>query len=197
QAYGGQGWSAQLEALAGEGRESLARPGRGLEQMIQSKTKGHRVGGLFGRQAMPQCICWMPASSQPLEPSAGLTRFHTSSKPTGAVPGVSRTMPEQRTPVRKSTQREHHAYSEECQQEHSAESAAAKEVAKQAAEREAAKDRHPAAARRLSGWWLCGLRWRRDRRRRDISLRADRTRAAQPPRLRVSRRQGAAKQRNA
>src|SRR5437016_5604156 len=97
QAYGGQGWRAQLEALAGEGRESLARPGRGLEQMIQSKTKGHRVGGLFGRQAMPQCICWMPASSQPLEPSAGLTRFQTSSKPTGAVPGVSRTMPEKRT----------------------------------------------------------------------------------------------------
>src|SRR5256886_15815429 len=77
-----------------------------------------------------------------------------------------------RTPVRKSTQPEHHAYSKECQQEHSAESAAAKEVAKQAAEREAAQDRHPTAARRLSGLWLCGLRWRRDRRRRDISLRA-------------------------
>src|SRR5204862_533783 len=163
------GWRAQLEALAGEGRESLARPGRGVEQMIQSKTKGHRVGGLFGRQATPQCICWMPASSQPLEPSAGLTRVHTSSKPTGAVPGVSHCL-RRRTPVRKSTQREHHAYRKEGQQEYSAESAAAKEVAKQAAEREAAKDRHPAAARRLSGLLLCGLRWRRDRRRRDISL---------------------------
>src|SRR5438105_10528977 len=97
QAYGGQGRRAQLEAFAGEGRKSLARPGLGVEQMIQSKTKGHRGGGLFGRQATPQCICWMPASSQPLEPSAGLTRFHTSSKPTGAVPGVSRTMPEKRT----------------------------------------------------------------------------------------------------
>src|SRR5437588_8504961 len=97
QAHGGQGWRAQLEALAGEGRESLARPGLGVEQMIQSKTKGHRGGGLFARQATPQCICWMPASSQPPEPSAGFTRFHTSSKPTGAVPGVSRTMPEKRT----------------------------------------------------------------------------------------------------
>src|SRR2546427_8595351 len=32
QAYGGQGWRAQLEALAGEGRESLARPGRRSEE---------------------------------------------------------------------------------------------------------------------------------------------------------------------
>src|SRR3954471_5673401 len=39
----------------------------------------------------------MPASSQPLEPSAGLTRFQISSKPSGAFPGASRTMPEKRT----------------------------------------------------------------------------------------------------
>src|ERR1700730_14674282 len=44
-----------------------------------------------------QCICWMRATSQPLEPSAGLTRFQTSSKPTGGLSRVSRTVPEKRT----------------------------------------------------------------------------------------------------
>src|SRR6266446_3148849 len=43
------------------------------------------------------CICWMPASSQPLEPSAGLTRFQTSWNPSGAAPGASRSVPEKRT----------------------------------------------------------------------------------------------------
>src|SRR5262245_9497749 len=87
----------ELDRLAGEAREPLTRPGLGVEQAIDEKAKGHRGGGLFAGEGTLQCICWMPARSQPLEPRAGLTRFQTSSNPTGSVPGVSRTMPEKRT----------------------------------------------------------------------------------------------------
>src|SRR4051794_19054664 len=88
---------AQLDALPGEKRKAIARPALAAEERVQHKAKGHRRGGLSRERAIAQCICWMPARSQPLEPSAGLTRFHTSSKPTGCVPGVSRTVPEKRT----------------------------------------------------------------------------------------------------
>src|SRR5581483_2768097 len=88
---------AQLGRLAGKRHQPLARPALAVEKLVKQKAKGHRGGGLCRRSRVAQCICWMPASSQPLEPSAGLTRFHTSSKPTASVPGVSRTMPEKRT----------------------------------------------------------------------------------------------------
>src|SRR5204863_1641871 len=88
---------SQLDAAPGEAREALARPAFPLEELVQQKAKGHRGDGLCRGRGLAQCICWMPASSQPLEPSAGLTRFHTSSNSTGSVPGASRTMPEKRT----------------------------------------------------------------------------------------------------
>src|SRR5947207_4706476 len=88
---------AQLQRLPGEACEPLAGPVLAREQWVQHKAKGHRRGGLSRGRGLAQCICWMPARSQPLEPSLGFTRFHTSSKPTGSVPGVSRTMPEKRT----------------------------------------------------------------------------------------------------
>src|SRR5689334_16748914 len=88
---------AHLDRLARERQEALERPALAREQLVEQKTKGHRGGGLCRGRGPAQCICWMPARSHPLEPSAGLTRFQTSSKPTGSVPGVSRTMPEKRT----------------------------------------------------------------------------------------------------
>src|SRR5882672_5798991 len=97
QAQRGKERRPQLGRAPGEALEALARPALAIQQLVQQKAKGHRGGGLCRGEGVAQCICWMPARSQPLEPSAGLTRFHTSSKPTGSVPGVSRTMPEKRT----------------------------------------------------------------------------------------------------
>src|SRR5690606_31159809 len=84
--------SAQLERLPGEGREPLARPRLPVEDVIERR--GERRLRFEGR---PQCGCWMPASSQPLEPSRGLTRCQISPKGTGSPCGVSRTKPEKRT----------------------------------------------------------------------------------------------------
>src|SRR5256885_1161578 len=83
--------------LGGVIGERLGEPRRAVEHMVREKRKGHRRGGLCAGQPRPQCICWMPASSHPEEPSAGLTRFQTSAKPTASLPGVSRSMPEKRT----------------------------------------------------------------------------------------------------
>ena len=61
------------------------------------RTTAARNRALTPISLLVQCICWIPASSQPLEPSAGLTRFQTSENPSGAAPGASRTWPEKRT----------------------------------------------------------------------------------------------------
>jgi hypothetical protein len=53
----GSGGRAQLEGLAGERDEALARPRLGAEQPVQQKRKSHRGGGFLGQQAGPQCIC--------------------------------------------------------------------------------------------------------------------------------------------
>src|SRR5881394_199307 len=97
-AHGRQRCGHQLHRFAGERREALARPRLRVEKAIDEKAKGHRGGGLFAGQGAPQCICWMPARSQPPPaPCVGLTRFQTSSNPTGSLCGVSRTRPEKRT----------------------------------------------------------------------------------------------------
>src|SRR5258706_1923172 len=96
----GKRWQRQrhrLDGLARKGGQAFARPGFGVEQPVEQKAKGPGGGGLCAGQRTPQGICWMPAGGQPLEPLAGLTRFQTSSNPTGALCGVSRTMPEKRT----------------------------------------------------------------------------------------------------
>src|SRR6185436_13592634 len=42
----------ELDRLAGEAREALARPRLGGEQSIDEKAKGHRRGGLFAGQGV-------------------------------------------------------------------------------------------------------------------------------------------------
>src|SRR5262249_11360224 len=88
---------AQRPPPAGGRDEPPPRPPPPPPGGVEQKAKGHRGGGLWRGSRVAQCICWMPGRSQPVEPLAGFTRFHTSSKPTASVPGVSRTMPEKRT----------------------------------------------------------------------------------------------------
>ena len=88
--------AAQLDGLAGKRASRSRAHGSASSRWFVNK-RPPRGRHLFTGQRVPQCICWMPARSQPLEPSAGLTRFHTSSNSTGRLFGASRTAPENRT----------------------------------------------------------------------------------------------------
>src|SRR5207253_9201664 len=66
---------------SGERTQQFARRPFPPQQVVQALENGVGCESLqHGRPPMAQFSCWIPASSQPLEPSIGRDRFQTSSK---------------------------------------------------------------------------------------------------------------------
>ena len=75
---GGQRARFEREDLSRVGGELLARPVLAGQRPVHDP-RGERRGGLPSCHVGITC-CWIPATSQPVLPSTGFTRFHTSSK---------------------------------------------------------------------------------------------------------------------